>query len=556
MATVTFVHPGVQGPVFIVSSMSNPEWQVLQMSANERSEYDSIVFSYTFNNVAEGIYQYKIRIGDGQWVVDESEETDTDEAGNRNNVYRVVSPEKSRPDQASKADLAQVEANLGEDAMLHDRIKEQAQPPGLESDTPEVPKENMAEGKPEHITEPSTPVKHEIAEMEPTSNVSETAPLFDYEAMDQGFRRPSRSTPPRGPMRTISEGYPSPPERGRMASIREEMFDSPTHDELNDLQYLDRAQQDALECLLPDELDVAPAFRPENRASYVIDIGNPGGPRLLNDVPLFPHEQLLTGPSTQYRFYRPTPGWGRYTNRDGLDVWSCAGTGSASQDDNMAQAPTVRASISQQLYTLPSAPTAMENHGIGQATLVQPRGVSVDMLRGYSKDSLQAVVEGGSSEPEDAGEHPPTDTIAPHDTLEASKTKEGDEKACTLQSVSAKERVPVVYGETPWIQDAIAPLNTPTKDLNLRNHSLVPTETAPEEEMTLCSGNTHGSSKDTKANEQHHIAATKDSKEQRTRLSRGMSSLLGIFTGCFRASRAVFVVGLAFAVYYYVYRSQ
>ncbi|UPX21208.1 uncharacterized protein EKO05_0011402 [Ascochyta rabiei] len=94
-ATITFTQPGVQPPVYVVTSLSTPPWAPLELKpSEEKTPSGDMVFEHRFGNVAEGSYQYKIRIGEGHWVLDESKETAADELGNRNNVVHV-SPAES-----------------------------------------------------------------------------------------------------------------------------------------------------------------------------------------------------------------------------------------------------------------------------------------------------------------------------------------------------------------------------------------------------------------------------------------------------------------------------
>ncbi|KAH6625685.1 hypothetical protein C7974DRAFT_377164 [Boeremia exigua] len=89
-ATITFTQPGVEPPVYVVTSLSTPPWAPLELALKkENTSSGDLVFEQKFANVAEGSYQYKIRIGEGHWVVDESKESATDEQGNRNNVVHV-----------------------------------------------------------------------------------------------------------------------------------------------------------------------------------------------------------------------------------------------------------------------------------------------------------------------------------------------------------------------------------------------------------------------------------------------------------------------------------
>ena len=75
-ATITFTQPGVQPPVYVVTSLSTPPWAPLELKPiKETTPSGDLVFELKFSNIAEGSYQYKIRIGEGHWVVDESKES-------------------------------------------------------------------------------------------------------------------------------------------------------------------------------------------------------------------------------------------------------------------------------------------------------------------------------------------------------------------------------------------------------------------------------------------------------------------------------------------------
>jgi hypothetical protein len=74
-ATIAFSQPGVQPPVYVVTSLSNPPWATLELTPADKTPSGDIVFKRQFENVPEGSYQYKIRIGEGHWVVDESKES-------------------------------------------------------------------------------------------------------------------------------------------------------------------------------------------------------------------------------------------------------------------------------------------------------------------------------------------------------------------------------------------------------------------------------------------------------------------------------------------------
>ena len=73
-ATITFSQAGVEPPVYVVTSLSG--WTTLEMDIeSERTSSGDLVFSKKFTDVDEGNYQYKIRIGEHHWVLDESKES-------------------------------------------------------------------------------------------------------------------------------------------------------------------------------------------------------------------------------------------------------------------------------------------------------------------------------------------------------------------------------------------------------------------------------------------------------------------------------------------------
>jgi len=86
--TVTYSSPGLQPPVYITTSLSEPQWDLLEMDCRETPDGEQ-EFAKTFH-VAGGEYQYKFRLGPGDWwVCDESKPTVADGFGARNNVLVV-----------------------------------------------------------------------------------------------------------------------------------------------------------------------------------------------------------------------------------------------------------------------------------------------------------------------------------------------------------------------------------------------------------------------------------------------------------------------------------
>ena len=75
-AKITFSRPGIQAPVYVVTSLSSPPWDVVEMDcAEELSSSGDPIFYKEFDNVAEGLYQYKIRVGEHDWFLDLNAET-------------------------------------------------------------------------------------------------------------------------------------------------------------------------------------------------------------------------------------------------------------------------------------------------------------------------------------------------------------------------------------------------------------------------------------------------------------------------------------------------
>jgi hypothetical protein len=96
-ATITFAQTGVQPPVYVLTSLSEPPWETLEMEVDkEQTASANLIFARRFENVAEGSYQYKIRIGDGHWVVDDSKDSGTTSASPHCDQTNTLQPPTSR----------------------------------------------------------------------------------------------------------------------------------------------------------------------------------------------------------------------------------------------------------------------------------------------------------------------------------------------------------------------------------------------------------------------------------------------------------------------------
>lgn len=94
--SIEYSSPGLKPPVYIFTSLSDPQWDAVEMEI-QKNEKGDFVFSKAFD-VEEGEYQYKFRLGPGDWwVCDESRRTVDDGMGNKNNLLIVKASEVPAP---------------------------------------------------------------------------------------------------------------------------------------------------------------------------------------------------------------------------------------------------------------------------------------------------------------------------------------------------------------------------------------------------------------------------------------------------------------------------
>lgn len=94
--TLSYANTGTVPPVFVAGSFSSPPWQPLEMAvAKQLLDDGGESGEYEFRRdvtVSEGTWQYKFRLGHGDWwVLDDGAEKTTDDAGNINNIM-VIKP--------------------------------------------------------------------------------------------------------------------------------------------------------------------------------------------------------------------------------------------------------------------------------------------------------------------------------------------------------------------------------------------------------------------------------------------------------------------------------
>ncbi|KAG8624775.1 hypothetical protein KVT40_007842 [Elsinoe batatas] len=88
---ISYHSKGLRPPVFIATSLTDPQWTPKELHS-EVQEDGELEFWRRFE-AEEGEYQYKFRLGPGDWwALDETKPIVEDEQGNRNNVLTVEAP--------------------------------------------------------------------------------------------------------------------------------------------------------------------------------------------------------------------------------------------------------------------------------------------------------------------------------------------------------------------------------------------------------------------------------------------------------------------------------
>lgn len=92
---------------------------------DERTASGDLVFEKSFDAVESGEYQYKFRLGPGDWwVCDESAPIVCDDAGNRNNLLLVTPPQSPALDKGGPRSTSSAPEVAAEDATTSDKLKD------------------------------------------------------------------------------------------------------------------------------------------------------------------------------------------------------------------------------------------------------------------------------------------------------------------------------------------------------------------------------------------------------------------------------------------------
>lgn len=196
---IEFASPGLMPPVYVGTSLSDPPWEPVEMEhfSNHSGEYTF----RKFFAVEEGEYQYKLRLGPGDWwVCDDTQPQVDDGLGNKNNLIAVkyeAAKHLAPPTPAAHEPVA---------AATHEPLASANQSHAAEDEAPEIQVHPEEHASPEstsnaplmeherHVPQIKEP-EHELHLDEHASPESTThAPLMDHENLSPTKDRPA--TPP------------------------------------------------------------------------------------------------------------------------------------------------------------------------------------------------------------------------------------------------------------------------------------------------------------------------------------------------------------------------
>lgn len=298
---ITYNHAGLQPPVYIAGSLDESQWQPVEMSVSHKQDGE-LEFFKEFD-AEEGEYQYKFRLGPGDWwVLDENEQVVDDGAGNRNNMVVVkpvvaekesmiethVMDQATAPVQApEQTEDASVRAPIPVPAMLryeetktddteHDPQTDSIPPVPVSSNEPEhVKQEVVAAHAEEDVTAPiQEPEKSSSAQDEEEEKL-ESSPLFSQESFTdkrQDSKRPSVSSNDDDedePQQLLPHEsvWDEPQQRLPHESHQEQAPDSSAVEDFDDDEDFEEDEQPPLfrhESFAPHDVESAPLFQHES----------------------------------------------------------------------------------------------------------------------------------------------------------------------------------------------------------------------------------------------------------------------------------------------------
>lgn len=169
--TITFSSPGLRPPVYVGTDLTDPQWEPIEMD-EEQTDKGEYTFCKSFM-AEEGEYQYKLRLGPGDWwICDDSKPKLDDGAGNENNLVVVTAPppEVKEPEHQPLDKVDSVTNTSTDPGPLfrHETLVPPGAPPHEEE-------------KDDHEPEDPPLLRHES--IAPSSHEQDHSPLFRHESM-------------------------------------------------------------------------------------------------------------------------------------------------------------------------------------------------------------------------------------------------------------------------------------------------------------------------------------------------------------------------------------
>lgn len=194
--TIEFASPGLRPPVYVGTSLSDPQWEPLEME--HFSRHDGEFTFRKFFAVEEGEYQYKLRLGPGDWwVCDDTQPQVDDGMGNKNNLvsvkYQAVKHlEPPTPSAHEAAPAEKVESAHAAPLLPHEDHVPQIKEPEGHSDEHAAPESTSHSPLMPH--EDHSPQTKEHPDQHAAPDPPTHAPLMDHENLSPTKNKPT--TPP------------------------------------------------------------------------------------------------------------------------------------------------------------------------------------------------------------------------------------------------------------------------------------------------------------------------------------------------------------------------
>ena len=269
---IEFSSPGLKPPVYIFTSLSDPQWEAVEMVAEKKGgEYS---FSKGFD-VEEGEYQYKFRLGPGDWwTCDESLPTVDDGTGNKNNLLVVKGQYfDSSPllDERKDSKAASPEPHPQPQIVVAPASHESSNPAPLRPASP-VASKPPAAPVPEIHAQPQTVVT-------PAHESAPPAPLLQHETFVPNKGSESQQTPDREVEDPLADE--ASPDDVDSPMMKHETFASTTADDSESTENGSSSSSDS-----EDEATNSPLLRHESVGPHSTE---------QDHAPLFRHESIALG---------------------------------------------------------------------------------------------------------------------------------------------------------------------------------------------------------------------------------------------------------------------